>query len=84
MMDAIRSPETAVTAITWINRAFFIPVLITKIRPYKLIRANLRRQSDVVHASSSKKSACSGHSKMSANVPNVVGITCLESPLDLV
>ena len=56
-MDPIKSPETAAKAMTWISRACFIPVLATNTRPYKMIRANLRRHREVVQASSSTKRA---------------------------
>ena len=83
MMDPINSPETAVKAIVCINLAFLLPVLTTKIRPYSIMRANLSRQSEVVHASSSTKSACIRHN-VSANAPSLPRTTCLEGPLDLV
>ena len=57
MIEPIKSPATAAKAVIWINSAFFLPVLDTNIRPYRMISANLRRQSDVVQASSSTKSA---------------------------
>ena len=81
-MDPIKSPETAAKAITWTSRACFIPVLAMNIRPYKMMRANLRRQSEVVHASSSTNRAYN-KCDMSASVTDVHRITCLQSPLNL-
>ena len=73
-MDPIKSPETAAKAITWISRACFIPVLAMNIRPYKMIRANLRRQSEVVHASSSTNRAYR-KSDVSASITDIDRIT---------
>ena len=81
-MEPIKSPETAAKAITWISRACFIPVLATNTRPYKMIRANLRRQSEVVQASSSTNRAYN-KCDMSASVTDVHQVTCLQSPFDL-
>lgn len=80
----MRSPETAVRAIICIDRACFIPVLDINIRPYKMIRANLRRQSEIVHASSSTKSAFIEHRTTSANILSVVRTGHLKGPFDLV